>query len=472
MTEHRLAVRATLSLFFLIAALAACAQDAEQKVAEFVRAEMEKRHIPGVSVVVLRDGKPILSRGYGFANAELEVPATPDTVYQLASVTKQFTATAIMMLADEGKLSLEDPVKKFVSDVPEAWDKVTVRHLLNHTSGIKSYTALPAFMGQPAKNYTHSEMVKLIAAQPMDFQPGEKWAYNNSGYYLLGMIIEKVSGKDYNAFLTERIFQPLGMTATRLNNKTLLVKGRAVGYSRPGNETRNAEFVHPSQPYSAGALISTVNDMAKWDAALYTGKLLKTSTLDQMWTPTKLNDGKTQDYGFGWSVRKINGHREIGHGGGIPGFSTYIGRFPEDKLTVIVLTNLDSGNAPALAQGVAAVYLPDLAPKPIAAANGKDRDPQATELLRKLLLSTVEGKTDPELFTAEARADIFPDKVKQAEAFLKTLGELKSVEPMEQEKTDTERRYKYLLTYADMKLLCNLVLNREGKIAGINMMPE
>jgi D-alanyl-D-alanine carboxypeptidase len=464
-------LRLFFSLLLLFAALAARAQEVEKKVDEYVRAEMEKRHIPGVSIAVVKEGKPLFAKGYGLANVEFDAPAAADTVYQLASVTKQFTATAILLLAEDGKLSLDDKIAKFVPDAPSAWEGVTVRHLLNHTSGIKSYTSLPDFMSTPGKAFSHSDMLKLIAAQPMDFQPGEKWTYNNSGYYLLGMIIEKASGKEYGEFLAERIFKPLGMTSTRFNSKALVVKGRAVGYTRASNETRNAEFVHPSQPYSAGALISTVNDMAKWDAALYSDKVLKKAVLDIMWTPTQLKDGKTQDYGFGWSVGKIAGHREIGHGGGIPGFSTQISRFVDDKLTVIVLTNLDSGNAGSLARGIAAVYIPELAPKPAVAA-AADKDPQATEMLRKLLLSVVEDKADQELFTPEARADIFPDKAKQAGAFLKTLGALKSLEPVEQEKTDTERRYRYRVTYADTKLLCNLVLNKEGKIASINMMPE
>jgi hypothetical protein len=338
---------------------------------------------------------------------------------------------------------------------------------------MKSYTSIPGFMANSYKHYPQSEMIKLISEQPMEFQPGEKWNYNNSAYYLLGVIIEKASGEDYDTYLQKKIFTPLGMTSTRQNNRVIIVKNRAVGYTRSGGETRNAPFVDPSQPYSAGALISTVKDLAKWDAALYTDKLLKTSTLDQMWTPTRLNDGKTQDYGFGWTLNKTNGHRAVSHGGGIPGFSTYIARYPDDKLTVVVLTNLDSGNADRIARNIASVYVPDLAPKPaVAAGKGEDKDPQITEMLRKLVVSTAEGKADEGLFTPEARTAIFPDKAREAGEFLKTLGALQSVEPLEQAKNGEDRHYKYRLSFASAKLLCNLTLNKEGKISGITMMPE
>lgn len=465
------ASRYVFCLLFLMFALAARANDLEQKIDALVRAEMEQGNIPGLSVAVVKEGKPILTKGYGKAHVELDVPATADTVYQLASVSKQFTAAAIMLLAEDGKLSLDNKVKKLLPEAPEAWKDVTVRHLLNHTSGIKSYTSLPTFMTNATRAYSRSEMLKLIYAQPMEFQPGEKWNYNNSAYYLLGVIIEEASGKDYDTFLQERIFKPLGMNSTRLNSKDMLIKGRANGYTRTGKEVRNAVFTHPSQPYSAGALISTVQDMAKWDAALYTEKVLKKSSLDQMWTATRLKNGKTQDYGFGWGVGRIKGHREVGHGGGITGFSTYIGRFVDDKLSIIVLCNLDSGRAEQLFRGIAGCCLPDLAPASVA-ANVTDKDPETTQLLKTVLVSTAQGKADPQLFTAEMRAEIFPDSVKEVGEFLKMLGEIKSITPLEQTKTDTERRYKYRITFEDATVLCSLVLNNAGKIAGMNLMPE
>src|SRR5687768_8426298 len=330
------------------------------QVDDYVAGEMAKRQIPGVSIAVTRDGKVVKTQGYGFANVELEVKATPDTVYQLASVTKQFTATAIMMLVDEGKLALDDKIQKHLSDVPKAWEEVTVRHLLDHTSGIKSYTSIPNFFANARKDYTPQELIKLVADAPMEFKPGEKFAYNNTGYYLLGLIIEKAGGKKYGELLEERIFKPIGMTSTRVNDHKAIIKNRAQGYSLPGGKLVNGEYVSPTQPYSAGALVSNVIDMAKWDVAMASEGLLRKPMLVKMFSESKLNDGKGAGYGFGWAVGSRNGRKLVDHGGGIPGFSTQITRFLDDKLTIIVLTNCDNGRAGPIANGIAGFYVPEL----------------------------------------------------------------------------------------------------------------
>ena len=351
---------------------------------DYVEAEMHKRHLPGVSIAIVQDGKVVKAQGYGLANVELSVPATEKTVYQLASVTKTFTAAAIMMLIEEGKLSLDDKISKHLTDLPKAWESVTVRQLLNHTSGIKSYTSVRDFIKTARKDYSHREILDLVTKEPVDFAPGEKWLYNNTGYFLLGMLIEKVTGKTYGEFLTERIFKPLGMSQTRTNDLHAIIPNRAQGYEWEGGVLRNGEYVSPTQPFSAGMLVSSVSDLVKWDAALVPDKLLKKSILEQMWTATKTSKGGTADYGFGWQVDKVNGHRLLAHGGGIPGFSTQISRFVDDRLTVIVLTNSGNGSAGALAQGIAGRILPVLLKKaevPIA-----DNDPQATERFKGLLL--------------------------------------------------------------------------------------
>jgi CubicO group peptidase (beta-lactamase class C family) len=353
------------TLFFSMILLGAFSKLSHADVVDdYIKAKQEKEHIPSVSIAVIKDGKVIKKKSYGLANVEQATKATPSTVYQLASVTKQFTATAIMMLISEGKLSLDDKITSLLPDLPVTWSGVTVRHLLNHTSGIKSYTNTEIFGQTMRKDYTHKEIIDLVTKEPMEFAPGEQWHYNNTGYFLLGMLIEKITGKDYNAFLTERIFQPLGMTQTRVNKLSDIILNRAQGYSWEENTLRNGEYVSPTQPFAAGALVSTVNDMVKWDAGLSTEKLLTKSIQEQMWMPTKLNRGESATYGFGWVVHEMNGHRLIEHNGGIPGFSTQIARFVDDKLTVIVLTNLDN-NVALLTQGIAQRYLPALiAPKP------------------------------------------------------------------------------------------------------------
>jgi len=365
----------------------------------YIESQLKQRNIPGLSVAVSRNGKLEKAKGYGLADVELNVPATERTAYQWASVSKQFTAEAIMLLARDGKLRLDDVISRHYPNAPDAWSKITVRHLLNHTSGIKSYTGLPNFFGTIRKDYKPEELIGLVRDLPLEFEPGEKWAYNNTGYYLLGLIIENVSGKSYADFLASRIFKPLEMTTARVNHQFELITNRATGYDNRSNGLWRSEFVSPTQPFSAGALVGTVLDLAKWDAALYTDKLLPTSDRHDMWAATKLNDGKTEPYGYGWQVGEIRGHRYVAHGGGIHGFTTYILRLLDDKLTVIVLIN--TGSSPELiARGVAGQYvngltLATIEPKP-------DPAPKLTKRLEQCLAELAETK-DSEILTSEFR---------------------------------------------------------------------
>ncbi len=445
---------------------------AAKKVDEFVAAEMEKRHIPGLSVAVVRRGEVVHAKGYGQANVELSVPASADTIYQIGSITKQFTATAIMMLAEEGKLSLDDPISKHLDIASEAWSSVTVRHLLNHTSGIKSYTSIADNMAKNRLDRSKDEIIGTVRELPLEFEPGEKFAYNNSGYFLLGLIIEKASGKSYGEFLGERIFKPLRMTATRVNDLKPIIKNRATGYAWQAGQLQNAEHSSMTWPFSAGAIVSTVTDLAKWDAALYGEKVLPQSALDQIWTKSKLTSGKETDYGFGWGIGGHRGHRLIGHGGGISGFSTDIARFVDDKLTVVVLTNLSgpTANPASLARGIAGFYILDFAEtatKPI-----EDKDPAATELFKGVLQATIDGKLDAERFTPEMQKLLFPDRAKQVGEFLAPLGPYKSFTLVEYKEEGTSRTFRYKVAFADQSLILTATLNGNGKIAGLTIMPD
>ena len=433
---------------------------------DYIEGRMHKRHIPGVSVAIVQDGKVVLAKGYGVANVELSVPATENTVYQLASVTKTFTATAIMMLALEGKLGLDDRITSRLPDLPAAWGEVTVRHLLNHTSGIKSYTSVRDFHKTSRKDYTQREILELVAKEPPDFAPGEKWRYNNTGYFLLGMLIEKVTGKKYGEVLDERIFKPLGMTQTRVNDLHAVIPNRAQGYTWGGKELRNGEYVSPSQPFSAGMLVSTVNDLVKWDAALRSETLLKKSILEQMCTPTKLSKGGDAEYGFGWSIGKVNGHRLIGHGGGIPGFSTQLSRYVDDNLTVILLTNSDSGNAGALARGIAGRLVPALAEeaaKPIA-----DTDPQTTERLKGVILAAMKGEADPELFTKESK-ERHVAAIKQGKGTTASFGALREFRLEERKQSDQGVKLRYRAIFENETMSAFFDLDKDGKIAGLGL---
>lgn len=441
-----------------------------QSVDELVNRQLTQRHIPGMSIAVVKDGKVVTAKGYGLANVELDVPATENTVYQLASVTKQFTATAIMLLVQDGKLTLDDKLSAKLSDLPASWGEVTVRQLLTHTSGIKNYTEVAGFDRHVREDMSHADVLKLVSAAPLDFPSGSKFHYSNTGFFLLGMIIEKLSGKSYGDFLSERIFQPLGMTATRFNDMHAVIKNRAAGYTFEQNSLRNANFVSPSQPFAAGGLISTVADMVKWDAALNGDKLLPRAVLESMWTPTKLTDGTTSNYGFGWGIDTKGSHRIIAHDGGIDGFSTAIVRLPADKLTVIVLANSDGARAETIAMEVGATYVPEVkdAPKPAIA----DALPESTAKLRAFLERAAAGKAELADFTADGQKFFFPDRINQLQGFMGSIGTIKSMELIEDEVRGEMRRRRYRVTGEKGAALIGFVIDNEGKIGGIGINPN
>lgn len=333
------------------------------KIDEYVQSELQSQRIPGVSIAVVRNGELVKAQGYGLANVELNVPVTAETIFQSGSVGKQFTATLAMMLVEEGKLSLDDAIGKYIADAPPIWKGITLRHLLTHTSGLSNDIYNRINMRQ---DYTEDELVKEIAATPLDFQPGEQWNYSNPGYVMMGIIIHKATGKFYGDLLREKIFEPLGMTTARIIDEADIIPNRAAGYRLVDGELKNQEWVAPKLNTTAdGALYLTALDMAKWAAGLDAGKLLSRASFDQMWTPVKLKDGKVEQYGFGWAFGEVRGHRIIEHGGGWQGFTTQISRYlgkADDKLTVIVLTNLAGGRPARIAKGIAGLYNAEYAP--------------------------------------------------------------------------------------------------------------
>ena len=341
--------------FVLLLALSVAVQ--ADKVDDYVKSQMERQHIPGISIVVIKDQKIIKSAGYGLANVELNVAATPETVYKIGSVSKQFIATGILLLIQDGKISLDDNVSKFLEGTPDAWKPITIRHLLTHTSGI--VREAPGF--DPLKIQNDADVIKTAYSLPLRFTPGEKYEYCNVGYFTLAEIISKVSGKPWGDFLHERVFAPLGMNSTRPTNMTELVTNRANGYIWRNGKLQNASIYFAVRP--SGAFLSSVLDLAKWDAALDSGNILKQSTLDQAWTPVKLNGGTTFPYGFGWQLDPVAGHKLVNHGGSLPGFRAQLARFVEDKLTVVVLTNGDNANAAGIAINIANFYIPGLIPE-------------------------------------------------------------------------------------------------------------
>jgi CubicO group peptidase (beta-lactamase class C family) len=367
-------MRPTASALLLFAFTPLCGvaapADPRDKIDAYVTAEMKREHIPGLALGIYRRGEILKAQGYGLANVELDVPVKPETVFQSGSVGKQFAATAIMMLVEEGKIDPEDSVTKYFDRAPAIWKPIKVKNLLSHTSGLAEYeTDARTKAGGPfylRLDCTETDLFDKIAALPMDFQPGDKWRYTNTNYAILGMTIRKVTGQFYGDFLAERIFRPLGMTATRIISERDIIPNRSSGYEWTKDGLKNQEWVSPTYNSTAdGALYFNVPDLAKWDAALYTEKLVKKASLDRMWTVFPLNDGKPNpgNYGFAWAIGKQNGHRVIEHSGAWQGFTTYIGRYVDDGLTVVVLTNLDAGHArpSKIGHEVAGLYDPALA---------------------------------------------------------------------------------------------------------------
>ena len=300
---------------------------------------------PGATLIVTRDGKTLLRKAYGMADVAKGVRMQPGATMRLGSITKQFTSTAILMLADEGKLVVSDPITKFLPDYPTHGKNITIEHLLTHTSGIVSYTGKPNFEAQSQRDLTVAQMIDTFKDDPLEFEPGSRYAYNNSGYFLLGAIIEKVSGQTYASFVEQRIFAPLGMHHSAYEGLERQLSQRAAGHSKEKGNFEPSAPLSMSQPYAAGSLVSSVDDLARWDAAVSSGKLLKPASWALAFKPYTLADGKSTNYGYGWGVGKLRGAKMISHGGGINGFSTYALRIPEKNVYVALLSNADGGLA-------------------------------------------------------------------------------------------------------------------------------
>ena len=353
---NRKVMRRLATLILLFATLAHA-----DEIDDMVSAEMRASHAPGLALAIVRDGKVIRTGAYGIANLETKTPVSPETVFRVASMSKQFCASAAMLLVQDGKWTLEDPISKHLAKCPESWSKITIRHLLTHTSGMAQLQEADGFTFRT--NPGPDRYIEMLAKKPLRNPPGNKYEYSNEGYSLLGILVGNVAGKAMNEFVRERIFQPLGMSSTFYYRLEDLVPNRANGYIWNTDHFDNAIPLRPYAMAGSGGIQSTVLDFAKWDAALYTDSPLAKSLREQMWTSAKLNDGKETGYGFGWGVRTRNGKRILAHTGSTPGFNSKIVRHIDDKLTVIVFENVANGGAPKLADQIADWFLQDRVPR-------------------------------------------------------------------------------------------------------------
>lgn len=366
---------------------------------EFVGSELKRQRIPGLALGIYDRGRILLAKGYGLANVELSVPVHAETVFQSGSTGKQFVSVAIMMLAEEHRLSLDDSIASYFPESPATWKPILIKNLLSHTSGLSEYESDertgPKGEFYLRLDFSEDELLRKVEALPIEWPAGSKWDYRNTNYLLLGYVIRKVTGEPYVEFLRERIFKPLGMTSTRLISEREIVMNRSSGYELEGGQLRNQQWVSPTFNSTAdGALYFNVMDLAKWDGALYTYRLLTKPSLDRIWSVYALHDGRPNwaGYGFGWFVRQQNGHRVLSHGGAWQGFTCEIARYPDDNLGVAVLTNLDSDHSdPALvARVIAGLVRPPLMPRKFAPV--ADSNPAVAQLLRATLDRLVAGE--------------------------------------------------------------------------------
>ncbi len=429
---------------------------------DFVQAQMAKQHVPGVAVGVVVKGKFVKEKGYGQADVERNVPVTTDTVFEIGSVTKQFTATAIMMLVDQGKISLDDKISRYRDGLPEAWRAVTIRQLLSHTSGIPDYEAIMGYSSY-RNIMTADQVIALAAGKPMDFAPGTRWNYSNTGYFLLTLALEKITKQPYIQFIQARILSPLGMTHTRSSEPRDIIPLRAAGYAYEDGHLENRDAIQPTATGGAAMLVSTLGDMAKWGAEILTPTLLHEKDYDLMWADTPLADGTPSGYGFGWFVSPKHGHRALEHSGGTAGFTCDMLWLLDDRAVVMVLTNgyQSTARPTPILDFCADAFVPGLAYRPIPDAN-----PKVTAAVKDLDAH----RTDPDVYaaplTAAFAAALRPTWA-QDRAFFRALGPARSVTLVGRTGTDARPQYRYRVRYADATWLLLVTTDGAGKIAGI-----
>ncbi len=451
-------MRLLLSLLVLLL----CCPARADRLDEAIEREMARRHVPGLAVVVLKDGRLVRERGYGLANVEHGVKVTPSTVFQSGSVGKTFTAALILLLAEDGKLGLDDPVSRHLPEAPAAWNGITIRHLLTHTGGLgEPYQKIDL-----RKDYTDAELIAVEASLPLLFAPGERFSYSNTGYHLLGFIATRAGGKHWSEQLRERIFAPLGMGA-RVISEAEIVPHRAAGYEWSDGRLRNQSWVSPSLNTTAdGALYLTARDLALWDQALRGDRVLNAKLRAASWTPPRLADGSTSPYGYGWFVGEQNGRRTILHGGAWQGFKALITRYVDDDLTVIVLANSAIARVGKIGDMVAGHYVPALAP--VRAQAIPDREPllaaQAREAMARLAARQAPAKLsarEAERFTPRW-IGIVADEIANA-------GPLGAVELLERSVEGTLQTSRYRFLYRDVPMLVTVKCAPDGTIDSLGI---
>jgi CubicO group peptidase (beta-lactamase class C family) len=434
------------------------------RVDELVRSEMSRQSIPGMAVaVVTRTGIPVLS-GYGAANVEHSVPVGTETIFQSGSVGKQLTSALVMTLVEEGRLGLDDSIRSYFPGGPESWQPITVRHLLSHTSGIPDYTT-DEF--DYRRDYTENDVVAMASHLEPEFAPGTRWSYSNTGYALLGVLVRRITGEFYGDLLEKRVFAPLGMQTARVISEEDIVPHRAAGYRLVNGVLKNQEWVAPTLNTTAdGSLYLSILDLVRWDSGLRAGAVLKPETWAEVYRPIRLASGKTYPYGFGWSVERDGGYLRIHHGGSWQGFQSYVSRFPDHGLTVIVLANLAGADLDPIVDGITKLVDPALAPQP--PEPPRDTYPEVRSRLEGLLRAAAEGRLSREDF-AYVRAGFFPRAADRYRELLATAGDLHDATLLRREELGDDAVYTFDARYAAATFGVTLGLAPDGKVSAFGV---
>lgn len=457
-----------------------CQFDSDKSAAidHYVKAEMAREHIPGVEVGIYCNGKAVFEKGYGMANVELQVPVRPETLMQSGSVGKQFAAAAVMMLVEQGKVHLEDSIANYFPDAPSSWRPIKVKNLLSHTSGLAEYETSertePGGEFDLTRDFTENQLVHKIEELPIEFYPGERWAYRNTNYALIGFLITRVTGMFYGDYLRQKIFVPLDMNATRPISNRDIIPNRAAGYEIKNGVLKNQLFV--SQTFNStadGTLYFNVSDLQKWDQALYGTMLLTKASLNKMWTPFKLNDGRPNPagYGFAWGIHAVNGHRVLEHSGAWQGFTCDIARYVDDGLTVVVLTNLDSNHARPtyIERVVAGIVAPALMPKiqPVI----EDNNTLIAADIRLVIEKVIGGENVDSYYVQEANRDPIVDRT-ELSTDLPSNWETSPIKLVRRVNDGGVTISSYRLGNANDYRLVSVTSNEEGKIITFSVSPD
>ncbi|MDY6947686.1 MAG: serine hydrolase domain-containing protein [Pseudomonadota bacterium] len=450
-------IRRLISTVLLVAA-ASCAQADE--IDDYINAEVARQQVPGLALAIMRHGELVRAQGYGFANLEHHVPVHPDTLFQSGAVGMQFTAVAVMLLVEDGKLRLDESVRTYLPEAPRSWQPITLRQMLNHTSGLATTPS-----GEFRRDYSDEELLAIIYGQPLNFRAGTRWSFSYTGYLTLGMLIKRVSGEFYADLLARRLFAPLGMHTARLIDYRAVIPNRAEGYEATADGLRHPEWISPTANSTAdGSLYLSVLDYARWEAGVFGRKVLKPESWAEIAQPARIASGRTYPYGLGWYLEHSAGQDIWRHAGRWQGFNTFIIRYLGDELTIVALANGDGGDAARIARHVAGLLDAKLAQPAGAPLQGADL--QLTDRIKEVVREIAAGKPNYADFAFISRPE-FDETMVANRLALQPLGRLQEIALLSSRQLGDDQVYRFRARYDQGPMDVNVTYTPGGKIAGL-----